>query len=322
MTQDVVGSRKAIVDNVLAFANWTSSREPGIYIVVVDRCNPDGSSRQRILDEIRHDYPRNFDAPIMWTQHCMLPLPDNVMETLTKRVMLRENHPSLGPDIGIITIAEIIRDHFLSVLEPPLDSIDLFIEEGPPGEYIRNLGEYNLPIRKNAIKKKKITKVYAGIVVFDEIMSPIVNAKSFGIWKKTLHCTLHYFGKNGIENLAKSDDPIDTRIYELCFTQKIQKVSGYILGFFMDEDLGVAGYMVQWNPLTDIGDDKIYHITTHLKNKNSNAFDSNKILTTGVCGESLIPLTTKNIGWPKNGVLFWFREKISLTKCYAGFATI
>ncbi len=319
LTQDVLGTRKILVEKVLEFATWTSTQKPGIYIVVVDRCNPDGASRHRILDEIRNGMSKSLDAPIIWTQHCMLPLPDDPLETLTQRVMLRENHPSLRPDMGIITIAEIIFDHFLNVLEPPLDSINLFIEPGPPESFVKTSENFQMSIPKNVrSKKKERNTMFVGISVFDELPTILLKLTQnrFEIRNSVLHSTLQYFGKNGFKEFVERErdkqNIIECRIYEMCFSRNCQQILGSILGIFVDEEeYGVAGCMVVWSPLTEIGDKKIYHITTHLKNKHSNPFDSNKVLENGD-----IPF-----GWNENGKLIWFTEPVPLLHCYGGFAT-
>jgi hypothetical protein len=337
-TQDLLGTRINLVNNVVDFANWTSKRDTpngawerqnGIYIVVVDRCNPNRCSRQRLMDEIRSKLgkPTAQNDPLIWTQHCALPLPKNPLETLTKRVMLRKNHPSLTPDMGIISIAEIIDEHFLKSFEPPLTSTDSVIF--PSKQLVRSVKYYErLRIPKNAVvAKNKRSVTYAGIVVFGDLdkVAPIedVEVSTFEIHKTIVHTTLHYFGKNPVETLKNSDDPSNKRIYELCFdNQKVENITGRILGHYIDADLGVAGHLVLWDPLIEVGDTRIYHITTHLKNKESKPFDSNKVLSRTDTDGHTVPLSVSDVGvWDNHGKITWHVEVISLTRGCPGFAT-
>lgn len=348
-TQDLLGTRANLVDNVVDFAKWTSEREPGAYVVVVDRCNPDRRSRQRLFEDIRMKLGTAKFAPtaepIIWTQHCALLISKDPLETLTLRVMMREHHPSLTPDFGIISVAEIIDEHFLKSSEPPLNSIDIFRvndvgasqlaifgiagDDFVPNGVVRSIKDYQrIQLAKNTVTKKKKRHItYAGIVVFDELgrLAPIDDPvlEQFEIRKTVLHTTLHYFGKNPVVTLGQnSDDPVDKRICDLCFGGKLNNVTGRLLGHYIDPDLGVAGYLVRWDPLIEVGDTKVHHITTHLKNKSVNPFDSNKVLVRAAPDDTAISLSVDDIGgWDNHGKITWYRAVVPLTRSYAGFAT-
>jgi hypothetical protein len=328
ITQDVYGTRKEVVKEVARFSEWVGEQKNnGLYMAVVDRCNPTRASRKLLIDEIRACTRSRQVA--MWIQHVNV-LPES-LKTLTLRVMRREGHPTLGPQTGIISVAEIIWDHFLKVLEPAEDAIDIadskfdiLLKRLPDASAFRKC-----PVRPVSVNKRGApVPIYAGILIFSQMPDPkpLLSSEKYEIlqsWNKktVLHCTLYYFGKNNFGRFLKSveENPgqplrgptigaVHRQIYNLCFSQELRNVEGKILGFYMSENLGVAGYLVQFLDFLKVGDCKVYHITTYLR-AGAQAADSNKVV-----GD----LKTQMTNSPK---FAWFEEPVIITECYPGFAT-
>lgn len=338
LTQDEVGDRRGIVEAVVNFAELVYQEKNGIFPVVIDRCNPSRLARKRILDEIREKYRgRGLRRDIMWVQHVNIhgeADPDkSLLQTLVDRVMTRENHPTLGPSSGMITVTEVISN-FLESLEPALDAVDIrdsqydALLQELPVEQFKKIDRSNYSAKKIVPAPDRLIKLYAGILIFDEMPDVPVGPEKKSVletWNKktVLHSTLRFFGRHNFPKFMKSvQDGLNTStlIYDMCLSDPTKpcKVAGKVLGFYMNENLGVAGYMVQFFPLIDNGIQQIYHVTVFLK-EGASAVDSNKVL---LDENRLLPLTTKDIGnTAYSGDLYWFSKEVLIKNCYASFAT-